>query len=338
MEFTRRSFGRVLASAAILPGSLTGYAHAQTAGRMSMGSPMPQTHPITTSLMQAVDDIRRETGGRVDIEFFPNSQLGSELSMQSQLRSGALDFTATSVSSLQTLVPLVGMPGVAFAFNGYNELWRALDDGEMGVEVRAALNKLGLKAFRVLDNGFRHVITGAKPIKTVSDLNGMKIRVPPSPLLTSLFKLVGASPTTINLAETYAALQTKVADGMENSLPNIEATKVYEVQKFIARTGHSWDGLWILANQNAWDRLPTDFQGIIEKHFNTAVDRQRKEFLEMEASSEGRLKAYGTEFTDPDREQFRKALVQAGYYAEWKQKFGAKAWADLERFTGPLGA
>lgn len=337
MELTRRIFGRGLAAAAILPGGLSGQVRAQTAGRMSMGSPMPQTHPITTSLIQAVEDIRRETHGQVDIEFFPNSQLGSELSMQSQLRSGAVDFTATSVSSLQGLVPLVGMPGVAFAFNGYGDLWRALDDGELGIEVRAALGKLGLKAFRVMDNGFRHVITGAKPVTAVTDLSGMKIRVPPSPLLTSLFKVLGASPTTINLAETYAALQTKVADGMENSLPNIEATKVYEVQKFIARTGHSWDGLWILANQNAWDRLPTDHQATVAKHFNAAVDRQRKEFLEMEASSEGRLKAFGIEFTDPDREQFRKALIQAGYYADWKQKFGTKAWADLERFTGPLG-
>jgi tripartite ATP-independent transporter DctP family solute receptor len=334
MDLTRRRIGCGLAAAAIMPGPVW----AQSSGRMSMGSPMPMTHPITTCLMKALDDIRRETQNKVDIQFFPNSQLGSELSMQSQLRSGAIEFTATSVSSLQSLVPLVGMPGVAFAFNGYDQLWRGLDDGELGVEVRAALAKVGLKAFRVMDNGFRHVITGAKRVQAVSDLSGMKIRVPPSLLLTSLFKVLGASPTTINLAETYIALQTKVADGMENSLPNIEATKVYEVLKFIARTGHSWDGLWILANQNAWDRLPSDHQAIVTKHLNAAVDQQRREFLEMEASSEGRLKSFGIEFTDPDREEFRRALIQAGYYAQWKEKFGAKAWADLERFTGPLGA
>ena len=130
--------------------------------KMSMGSPMPQTHPITTAMVAALDRIRRETGGRLDIEFFPNSQLGSELSMQSQLRSGALEFTATSVSSLQTLVPLVGLPGVAFAFNGYGELWKGLDEGQLGADARLALGKLGVKAFKVLDNGFRHVITGAR--------------------------------------------------------------------------------------------------------------------------------------------------------------------------------
>ena len=339
MVLNRRDLGRLAASAGLAGVAGVGAARADTAPvKMSMGSPMPQTHPITTALVAALDDIRKETAGRLDIEFFPNSQLGSELSMQSQLRSGALDFTATSVSSLQVLLPLAGIPGVAFAFNGYDALWTSLDDGEVGVEVRAALGKLGLKAFRVLDNGFRHVITGAKPVTTAADLKGMKIRVPPSPLLTSLFERLGASPTTVNLAETYAALQTKVADGMENSLPNIEATKVYEVQKFIALTGHSWDGLWILANQAAWNGLAPDLQAVCGRHFDAAVERQRKDFLQMEATSQGRLRTAGIEFTSPDRGQLRRDLVQAGYYADWKKRFGPKAWSDLERYTGPLGS
>lgn len=339
MAPSRRSITKVLAASALVPLGLGATARAQGGpGKMSMGSPMPMTHPITTALTDALAEIRRETGGRIDIEFFPNSQLGSELSMQSQLRSGALEFTATSVSSLQGLVPQVGLPGVAFAFKDYEQLWPALDSGELGAESRAALAKLGVKAFKVLDNGFRHVITGAKPIRVPADLDGLKIRVPPSQLLTSLFQLLHASAVTINLAETYAALQTKIADGMENSLPNIEATKVYEVQKYIARTGHSWDGLWILANQGAWDRLSPDDQAIVTRQFDRAAERQRSDFIAMESSSEARLKAAGIEFTDPDREAFRRALLAANYYADWKGKFGASAWSTLERYTGPLGS
>lgn len=337
MAVDRRRFASLAAFAGVAGLARIGRAAAQAPIRLNMGSAMPPSHPITTALVEAVENIREETGGRIEIAFFPNSQLGSELSMQSQLRSGALEFTATSVSSLQTLAPTVGLPGVAFAFNGYAELWKALDEGALGEDARAALAKLGVKAFRVLDNGFRHVITGAAQIRTVADLDGLKIRVPPSQLLTSLFKVLGASPTTINLAETYAALQTRVADGMENSLPNIEATRVYEVQKFIARTRHSWDGLWILANQAAWDGLPPADRAIITHHFDRATDRQRRDFLAMEASSEDRLKAQGITFTEPDREAFRAALLKAGYYADWKQKFGQAAWANLERYTGSLG-
>ncbi|KMO40808.1 ABC transporter substrate-binding protein [Methylobacterium variabile] len=307
-----------------------------TALRLSMGSPMPQHHPATTCLVEALDAIRAESNGRIDITLYPDSQLGSELSMQSQLRSGAIAFTLTSASSLQTLAPLAGIPGVAYAFPGYVPLWAALDGGPLSERIREALGRFGLRAFRVVDNGFRDVITGVRPITAVSDLQGLKIRVPPSPLLTSLFKALGASPTTINLAETYAALQTRVADGMENSLPQIEATKVYEVQKYLSRTGHSWDGLWILAHGRTWDGLPRDAQELIGRHFDAAVERQRQAFSRMNAEGEARLRAKGLVINTPDRAPFREALVKAGYYAEWKAKFGPEAWGALEQFTGPL--
>ncbi|WP_407529033.1 TRAP transporter substrate-binding protein [Methylobacterium oryzisoli] len=306
--------------------------------RMSMGSPMPQAHPASTCLVEALDAIRADSNGQIDITLYPDSQLGSELSMQSQLRSGAIAFTLTSVSSLQTLAPLAGIPGVAYAFSGYGPLWAALDGGPLSERIRDALGKFGLRAFRVVDNGFRDVITSVRPIATVTDLQGLKIRVPPSPLLTSLFRALGASPTTINLAETYAALQTRVADGMENSLPQIEATKVYEVQKYLSRTGHSWDGLWILAHGRTWDALPGDAQALISRHFDAAAEKQRQVFARMDAEGETRLRAKGLSINTPDREAFRAALVAAGYYAEWKTKFGADAWGALERYTGPLGA
>ncbi|KMO44578.1 ABC transporter substrate-binding protein [Methylobacterium tarhaniae] len=306
--------------------------------RLSMGSPMPQAHPATTCLVEALDAIRAESQGRIDITLYPDSQLGSELSMQSQLRSGAIAFTLTSASSLQTLAPLAGIPGVAYAFSGYVPLWAALDGGPLSERIRDALKAFGLKAFRVVDNGFRDVITGTRRVETVSDLQGLKIRVPPSPLLTSLFKALGASPTTINLAETYAALQTRVADGMENSLPQIEATRVYEVQKYLSRTSHSWDGLWILAHGRTWDALPGDARDLIARHFDNAVERQRHAFVQMNSAGEARLRAKGLVITTPDRAPFRAALERAGYYAEWKARFGAEAWGALERYTGPLGA
>jgi TRAP-type transport system periplasmic protein len=336
---TRRTLIRGAGAAALALPLASPRGRAQGAlPRMSMGSPMPQAHPATTCLVEALDAIRAESGGRVDIALYPDSQLGSELSMQSQLRSGALAFSLTSVSSLQTLAPLAGIPGVAYAFPGYGPLWAALDGGPLSARIREALAKFGLRAFRVVDNGFRDVITSVRPIATVADLRGLKIRVPPSPLLTSLFRALGASPTTINLAETYAALQTRVADGMENSLPQIEATKVYEVQKYLSRTGHSWDGLWILAHGGTWDALPGEAREMINRHFDAAAERQRQVFASMDAEGEARLRARGLAVNTPDREPFRAALVAAGYYAEWKGRFGAEAWGELERYTGPLGA
>ncbi len=97
--------------------------------RLSMGSPMPRDHPATTCLMEALDAIRAESRGEIDITLQPDSRLGGELSMQSQLRAGTIAFTLSSASSLQALVPIAGIPGLAYAFTGYVALWSALDRG-----------------------------------------------------------------------------------------------------------------------------------------------------------------------------------------------------------------
>lgn len=338
MTITRRQFSHVAAGAAVASATLAKPALAQQKlPKMTMGSPMPSTHSASTFMVEAVDAIRQETRGGVDIQFLANSVLGSEPDMHRQLRAGAIEFVTTSCSSLQSLVPVAGMPGVAYAFKGYPELWAALD-GALGGRIRADLEKAGITAFGCLDNGFRNVTTSVRPIQTVDDLGGLKIRVPPSPLLTSLFKTLGASPTTITIGELYTALQTKLADGMENSLVQFEALKIYEVQKFCSLTAHSWDGLWVAANSKAWSALSPEVREVIKRHFDEAVARQKRDFERMDRQLEATLTAKGLQFNRPERKHFRDALANAGYYADWKAKFGSEAWADLETYTGPLGA
>jgi len=340
MSLTRRSFGKIALGTALSAAASGRSVFAQGSGAqtLSMGSVLPAAHPASICLAEACDAIRKDTAGKVDIKYYPSSQLGSEIDMQSQMRSGALEFANLSVSSLQTLVPAIGIPGTAFAFKNYDTLWPALDEGDLGAMTRKVLDKLGIVAFKTMDNGFRDIICGTRPIAQVSDLKGLKIRVPPSPLLTSLFSGLGASPTTINLGETYSALQTRIADGMENSLVNIEATKVYEVQKYCSRTGHSWDGMWVLSNKQTWNAFPDPIKAIITRHFDAAVAKQRVLFAKAQADAVSTLQAKGIVFNTPDRVAFRNALAAAGYYRNWKAKFGAEPWAALEKYTGPLGA
>ena len=111
---------------------------------------------------------------------------------------------------------------------------------------------------KVWDNGFRHITSSTREIKTPDDLKGFKIRVPPAPMLTSLFKALGAGPSPINFNELYTALQTKVVEGQENPLAIIATTRLYEVQKTCSLTGHVWDGYWVLGNKRAFEMLPQD--------------------------------------------------------------------------------
>ena len=143
---------------------------------------------------------------------------------------------------LSTLIPTASIWGVGFAWKDYETLWRALD-GKLGASLRAQITKAGLIPLeKIWDNGFRQITTSTRPIGKPEGLKGMKIRVPINALWTSLFESLGASPTGINFAEVYSALQTKVVDGQENPPAIIAAAKLYEVQRYCALTNHIWDG------------------------------------------------------------------------------------------------
>src|SRR6201997_2802720 len=159
---------------------------------------VPTTHPLNVRAKEAMDRIKVQTNGRVEIQVFPNNQLGSDTDMLSQLRSGALEFFTLSGLILSTLVPVASINGVGFAFKDYSQVWPTMDGG-LGTLVRGEIAKRGLYAFaKMYDNGYREITSSTKPIKTPEDLSGFKIRVPASPLWTSMFKAFGASPTTIN--------------------------------------------------------------------------------------------------------------------------------------------
>ena len=294
------------------------------------------THPLTIRPTEAMEAIRQETNGKVDIKVFSNSQLGGDTEMLSQLRSGALEFFTLSPLILSVLVPKASISGIGFAWSGYDKVWPAMD-GDLGAFVRAEVAKSGLYAFeKIFDNGFRQTTSSTRPITTAADLAGFKIRVPVSPLWTSMFKAFDAAPMSINFSEVYSALQTKIAEGQENPLAIIETAKLYEVQKYLSFTNHMWDGYWFLSGARTWGRLPKEVQAVIEKHVNAAAVKEREDIFALNGSLESKLVKSGMEVRKVEPAGFRAKLQGAGFYKEWKEKFGADAWALLEKHTGPI--
>ncbi|SMH46673.1 TRAP transporter substrate-binding protein [Azospirillum agricola] len=301
-----------------------------------IASDIPASHPCNVRAQEAADRILKETNGRVEIKLFPNNQLGSGPDMLSQLRSGALEMFIYSTQLVAPLVPATALPGIGFAFKDTDAALGALD-GDLGAYLRKQMEKVGLIAMpRIWTSGYRQVTTSTKPIVTPDDLNGLKIRVPASPMWVSLFKGFGAAPTAINFAELYTALQTNLVSGQENPLVVLETNRLYEVQKFCSMTNHMWDGYWVLANRRVFSSLPADLQAIVTKHFDAAALDQRADMASQSASLREQLTAKGLTFNDIDIAPFRKKLQEAGYFAEWKQKFGDEAWSVLEKYTGPL--
>ena len=293
-------------------------------------------HPMNIRAQEAAARIKEKTGGRVEIQIFPNSQLGSDTDTLSQLRTGAVEFFTLSGLILSTLVPVASINGIGFALKDYGQVWPAMD-GALGAFVRAEIARRGLYAFaKQWDNGYRQITSSTKPIRTPEDLSGFKIRVPVSPLWTSMFQAFGASPTGINFNEVYSALQTHIVDGQENPLAIIDTAKLYEVQKYLSVTNHMWDGFWFLANRRAWDTLPADARSIVETEMNAAAIAERDDVAKLNATLQGSLKSHGMEFVDTEPAAFRATLKKAGFYAQWREKYGAEAWGTLESAVGSL--
>lgn len=296
----------------------------------------PASWPMNKRAAEYAEKIKQETGGRLDIQIFPNNQLGSDTDMLSQLRSGGIEFFTLSGLILSTLVPVASISGVGFAFKDYDQVWSAMD-GDLGDFVRARIARAGLVVMdKILDNGYRHVTTSTVPIRTPGDIKGFKIRVQVSSLSMSLFKSFGAAPSGINWSEVYSALQTKIVDGQENPLSIIESSRIYEVQKFCSMTGHVWDGFHFLANKRAWEALPEDVREIARRNLNAMAMAQRADMRVSNEEARSILEAKGIVFNQVDQDAFRSVLRSSGFYREWRDRFGPEAWAALEKTSGSL--
>jgi tripartite ATP-independent transporter DctP family solute receptor len=302
---------------------------------LKYGNDLPAAHPINKRALEACDAIRAATNGRVDIQIFPNSQLGGSTDMLSQVRSGAIDIFTVG-SPLANVVPVSSISSIAFAFPDFAGVWAAVD-GDLGGHIRQQISTIGLVAFdKMWDNGFRQITTSNKPINEPNDLKGLKLRVPVSPLFTSMFRALGTAPTAINFVEVYTALQTKIVDGQENPLALIEAAKFYEVQKYCSLTGHMWEGFWMVANRRNWEQLPQDLREVTARLLNEGAVKQREDMAKLNTTLEAQLKEKGLTFNTVNKRPFQEALKTAGFYAEWRQKYGEDAWKILERYSGNL--
>lgn len=333
---TRRTLiatGSAIGAAAILPR----YARAAEF-EYKMGHSTPAEHPFHKHCLAVAERIAKETGGRMTLNVFPNSQLGGDNDLLSQVRSGAIEVCQPTGQILASILPLTAINGMGFAFSSYDKVWPAMD-GELGKYIRAQVSaRLNLVQMeRIWDLGFRQITNSVKPIKTAADLSGMKLRVPGAPSLVSLFKALGAYPVSMQFGEVYTSLQTKVVDGQENPLSQIDAGKFYEVQKYCSVSNHVWDGHWITFNKAAWERLPDDIKTTVSRAFNEGATAQRAEIAALNGGLQAELEKKGLAFNVADTQSFRAMLDKAGFYKEWREKLGNEVWSLLEKQVGKLG-
>ena len=320
----------VLAAAAMVPAPARAAQY-----EYKLGHDLPPESALHVRLVQMFDEVNKETGGRLSVQVFPNSQLGGQTAMLSQLRSGAIQFLATLNAVYGEVVPTAQIASVGFAFKTPADPMRVMD-GPLGAYIGTQFNGKGLYMFRKWwDLGMRQMTSSLKPIQTVADFNGFKMRTPPSAIAVDLFKTLGASPTPITAGEIYTSAQTHLIDGLDFPISAIETFKLFEVQKYISITNHVWSGYIVSGNLDAWNALPADIRTIVEKNADKYVALERADTVSQNAGYVTTLTQQGMKFNNADTASMRAVL--GGYYARWKDNFGATAWGLLEGGVGKLG-
>jgi len=293
--------------------------------------------PLHRQLVAMWDDIRRETGGRVETRVYAqnNNIAGSDPQALRMLVAGEIEFFTLMGGVLDRVVPATAVQDMPFAFRSAEHAHHTMD-GPLGAYLRAEIEAHGLHAFPIgaFDNGMRQISITKRPIVVPADLAGIKMRTPDAPLIADTFRAFGAEPVTVNSADIYAALKSGKVDAQENPLALIELFKLYEVVRYISVSNHIWSGFNELAHLGAWKRLPGEIQTTIERNVAKHVKLQRQRQATLNAELRTTLQRQGPVFNDVTQQPFRRML--AGVYEKWKKRLGARCWSLLEAETGRL--
>jgi hypothetical protein len=300
-------------------------------------SSQPAVHPSSVRFMEAAERVKVKSGGRFEVTVFHSGQLGTDIDTFTQVRIGGVHMMVLSNVITATAAPLTSMLSMPFALRSYDDVWRAAD-GPLGQLLRADLEKAGyLTTNKILDSGFHQITTSTKPVNTVADVQGMKLRAPPSPIQISFWKAIGAAPVAMNFSELYTALQTGVVDGQESPVSLAKTTRLYEVQKYLSLSSHLWDGWYVLINPKAFKRLPSDMAELVMSSFDQAGEDARRDLAALNEDAKAFMIEKGVVVNAvADMAPFRAKLRDVGFYAEWREKMGPAAWKALEDISGGM--
>ncbi|WP_036611492.1 TRAP transporter substrate-binding protein [Oribacterium sp. P6A1] len=261
-------------------------------------------HQGALAFKEYVED---KSNGRIAVEIYPNSQLGSEVEMiTSILQQSGCDITFTG-ESMQTYEPDLGMIGMPYLIQSDEQMEKVLT-GEPGKHFEELMENAGLKVIGYFTRGPRY-ITSNKKIEKLSDMQNLLIRTPQSPMTVAAFEATGAKPTPMALSEVFTSLQQGTIEAQENPLAMIETQSFYEVQKYLIKTAHLRAWVYIGIGKAQFDALPEDLQQVVMDGGKHAQEVEHALFLENEEKYEKQLQEQGMEFVDVDVQEFADAMI-----------------------------
>jgi tripartite ATP-independent transporter DctP family solute receptor len=263
-------------------------------------------YPTVAAVRHMSELLAKQSNGKYTIKVFNKGALGSEKETIDQVKIGALELTRVNISPMNAICAKTQVPTMPFLFRSVEHMRKSLD-GPAGEEILKSCEDQGFVGLAFYDSGARSIY-GRKPVKSVADAKGMKIRVQQSDLWVSLISAMGANATPMPIGEVYTGLKTGLLDAAENNIPSYDGFKHFEAVKYYSRTEHSMAPEMLLMSKIVFDKLPKADQDLFRATAKESVAFQRRKWDEQEAKSLAVVKAGGAEIVEVDKASFQAVM------------------------------
>jgi tripartite ATP-independent transporter DctP family solute receptor len=293
---------------------LTAVSTVAVAREFRVADTQSEDYPTVQALRYMGRLIDERSGGRHQVRVFHSRQLGEEKETIEQTRAGAIDLNRTNVALIGTFVPAMNVLAMPFLFRSIEHQQKVLD-GPIGNEILDSFEAYGFVGLAFYDSGARSIYNSVRPIRSIADIRGLRLRVQQSELMSDMIRALGAEPVALPYGQVLTGLATKLIDGAENNWPSFVTTNHYKYAGYYTLTEHTMSPEVLIMSQKAWASLSSEDRKIFREAAIRSSQFMREKWKDLEDQSQQRAKAAGVIIvTDLDRKPFEAAM--AGIYAK----------------------
>ena len=282
------------------------------------------THPVHKGMVYMAELVREKSSGRMEVQIYPNEQLGTEKECIEALQLGYMAITKTSSAAMEGFVPEMRIFGIPYLFRDSEHFWKVLK-GPIGKELLLAGQSQELRGLCYYDAGARSFYA-KKEINSPADLKGLKGRVQNSVMSMKMVSAMGGSPTPIPWGELYTSLEQGVIDAAENNPPSFRTSRHYEICKYYIMDEHTMLPDILVISPRVWMGLTPEFQQILQEAVDESVEYQRKIWAEAEKEDMQKVQDEGVTIIHPDKQPFRQSVKSV-----WDEFAGTDIGRLIER-------
>ncbi len=289
---------------------------------ISISNGVAETHPVGNGVAAMKECIDERTGGAWTVNAFWSSALGDDLAATQALRSGTQEMVITSTSPLVGIEPALGVFDLPFLFADEAEA-DAILDGDFGQFISDKMPERGLINLAWWENGFRNLTNSVRPVTSLEDFDGMRVRVMQNNIFLDTFQALGTNATPMAFGEVFTALETRAIDAQENPFVTIDTSQFYEVQDYLSATRHAYTPFMVLFSGPIWNGYSEEEQAILVECAEVGRDVQRAVSRELSGQSLDNVMAAGMQFNEIDPgEMTRIREAVAGVYERHAESIG----------------